>query len=87
MTAYKKMTLIVVIAVVALLATAAAIQARAMITEFSGTEACIPVSPGEWTYPDGNIKIRAMVLECVDDTTEPRMQGRNTVIMNAKLAR
>lgn len=83
MRAYKKMTLIVVIAVVALLATTAAIQARAMITEFSGTEACIPKSPGEWTFPDGNIQIRGMVLECIEDTTEPRMQGPNTVILNA----
>jgi len=79
----KRTVLIVAITVVALLATAAAVQARAVITEFTGTERCAPVSSGEWTFPDGNIHIRGMVLDCLENTTDSRMQGSNTVTLNA----
>lgn len=79
----NKVVLIVAVTVVALLIAPAAIQARAIVTEYTGTEACVPVNLGVWTTSDGIIHIRGMVLQCSEDSSDPRGAGQNTVIMNA----
>jgi hypothetical protein len=79
----KRTILIVAIAIAALLGTTAAVQARAIVTQYTGTEACEPLAIGQWTFHDGNIFVRGMELLCTEDATDPRMSGSNAVTLNA----
>jgi hypothetical protein len=59
-------------------------SAKANVKHCSGTEVLIQVvNPGVWTNPDGNIHVRGMVSEYIEQMNCPESSGINTVIMNA----
>ncbi|UCH60846.1 MAG: hypothetical protein JSV61_05020 [Anaerolineales bacterium] len=41
------------------------------------------LNPGVWTFPDGNVHVRGMVLRTRNNASDPRDQGYNTIVMNA----
>lgn len=59
--------------------------AQATVTQFTGTEACQPIDPGTWTFPDGNIHIRGLILLCQETSTTPLFDGENMIVLNANL--
>lgn len=80
----KRLILTILVSLAALLLYVAPIAAQATVTKITETESCIPTNPGTtWTFPDGNIHIRGMVLQCEDVASDPRVTGSNTVMMNA----
>lgn len=79
----KRLILTILTVLGALLAFAAPIAAQASVSEITGTESCFPTDPGTWTFPDGNAHVRGMVLQCRDQSSDPRGTGDNTVVLNA----
>ncbi len=79
----KRLILTIVTVLGVLLVFAAPIAAQATVTEFTETESCFPINPGTWTFPDGNIHVRGMVLQCTDTASDPRVSGTNAVVLNA----
>lgn len=59
-------------------------SAKATVKHCSGTEIFgQTIDPGVWTFPDGNIHVRGMVSEYLEQMDCPETSGTNTVIMNA----
>ncbi len=85
MTTQARFISIAAIGLAAVLPSGGAVQAQAAFTEFTGTEICYPISPGLWTFPDGNIHIRGLVLSCTEASTTPLYGGQNIVVVNANL--
>ncbi len=79
----KRLILTIVTTLGVLLAFAAPIAAQASVTEITGTEDCTTTNEGIWTFHDGNVHIRGMVLLCRETSSDPRATGKNTVVMNA----
>ena len=80
-----RLNLVIALCLAAFLPFAAAVQAKAIVYYFTGSESCVPTSMGAWTYPDGNIHIRGMIFDCTEKSDSPFMAGRNTVVLNANL--
>ncbi len=73
-----------VLVVTAVLLLGAFPAAAADITESPCTESTVGViAPGAWTFPDGNVHIREMVLLLLEDSPDARNVGVNTVVINA----
>jgi hypothetical protein len=69
---------------VALLLAPGMVAAKATRTECTGTEiASGHLDPGLWTSPGGNIHVRGMVTEYLEESSCPELRGVNTVTMNA----
>jgi len=86
MRTHARIVLIVAIGVAAFLPSAATVHAQATVTEFTGTEGpCAVVYPGTWTYPDGNIHIRGLILSCTETSDTPLYGGQNTIFLDANL--
>ncbi len=80
----KRLVLISLLTLAALLVVAAPVAARAAVTRFTQTESCTPTNPGTWTtLPSGRIMVRGMVMDCREDSSDPRETGNNIVTMNA----
>jgi hypothetical protein len=81
----KVLVLVVLICLVLLAMVPGSVMARAVRTEFTGIE--VPAGPpdfGEWkTLPSGNVHVRGMTTVYLEQVTDPRMAGLNTVVMNA----
>jgi hypothetical protein len=75
----------VAVGLAAVVSSGRAVQARATFTDFTGNEICNPISMGQWTFPDGNIHIRGLVLMCTETSTTPLYGGPNIVMLNANL--
>jgi hypothetical protein len=59
-------------------------SAKTTVKHCSGTESLIQtLNPGVWTFPDGNIHVRGMVSEYVEQMNCPEVSGTNIVVMNA----
>jgi hypothetical protein len=80
-----RLSLVIVVGLAAFLPFATAVQAKAVVYYFTGTESCAPTSMGDWTYPDGSIHIRGMIFDCTENSDSPFVAGRNTVVLNANL--
>ncbi len=53
-------------------------------TVFACTEETIALlDPGTVSFPDGNVHIRGMVIQALEDAPDPRNQGINTIVVNA----
>jgi hypothetical protein len=59
--------------------------ATATRIDYTVTETCTQTSPGEVTFPGGNIHIRGATLECQDVATIPQATGTNYIVMNTNL--
>ncbi len=83
----RKAVRIAVIALVALLLSAAAVQAEAIMTTFTGTEGpCAPIEEGDtFVLPSGNVHLRGMAILCRDQMSDPRVTGNNTIVINGNL--
>jgi hypothetical protein len=82
----KGLTLAIVAALVAgLLPLAGTAQAQATRIPFTESESCVVTSPGEWTYPDGNIHIRGLTQECDHPASIPELVGTDYMVINANL--
>ncbi len=80
----KWLTVTVLVSLTALLLSVAPAGAQAEVTEYTQWEACnAPTNHGTWTFPDGNIHLRGMVLPCNETASDPRLAGSNTIVMNA----
>jgi len=60
-------------------------EARATKTEYTGTQTCGATSPGEVTYPDGNIHIKGSTSTCNSVTTLPDGSSVAYTVGNANL--
>ena len=67
MKALTRLSLVIVVGLAAFLPFAAAVQAKAIVYYYTGSESCVPTSMGTWTYPDGNIHIRGMIFDCTEN--------------------
>lgn len=81
----RTLSVCVILTLIAVLLVApASVSARATRTTCIGSEIMLGVlDPGVWTYPDGNIHVRAMVMQYQEVSDCPQMAGINTVTMNA----
>ncbi len=79
----NRLIVIGLVALAALLLFVVPVAAQATLSEFAETESCLPTNPGTWTFPDGNIHVRGMVLQCTDTASDPRVSGSNTILLNA----
>jgi hypothetical protein len=58
--------------------------AKSTMTSCTGTETLVDVlDPGIWTFPDGRIHVRGMVMQYEEVSSCPQLAGINTVTMNA----
>jgi hypothetical protein len=71
--------------VLVVMATPLPAAARAVWTEFSGTETLQNiVYPGDWVWlPSGNVHVRGRVTECLDEASDARVSGVDTIVVNA----
>jgi len=79
---------VLLVAVVLLMAFApVAGSAKGNKTEFTGKETWwAEVDSGVWvTLPSGNIHARGAITQYLEEPSDPRMAGINTVVMNANL--
>jgi hypothetical protein len=78
----KHRLLFAAVMVAVLLVVAAGPPPRA--TPFTGTETCVDV-PGTGTFMvvDGKLHIKGLIDECTDVTSDPRLSGTDTVVINA----
>ncbi len=79
----RRLILTILTVLGALLAFATPIAAQASVTEIAGTESCVTTAPGTWAFPNGNIHIRGMTLQCRDESADPRGTGNIDVVLNA----
>jgi hypothetical protein len=67
-----------------LLVAPASVSATATRMVCTGWEIPLGVlDPGVWTYPDGNIHVRSMVMQSQEVSDCPQLAGINTVTMSA----
>ena len=80
----KRTVLIVVLGLAALLPHDA--LAQATVTPFTATEdQCVVLYPGAWTFADGNIQIRGLLLKCQETSSTALYGGENLIVVNANL--
>lgn len=80
----KRLIVISIVTLAALLLFAAPVAAQAVATEITGTESCITTDPGTLTFlPNGNIRVRGMLQQCTEAASDPRAAGTNFVVVNA----
>jgi hypothetical protein len=60
-------------------------EAQATHTPFTGTQTCTDVSPGEVTFPDGNVHVRGATSTCEVETTLPDAQSTSHNVLNLNL--
>jgi hypothetical protein len=75
---------VIVVLIMALLVIPGSAVAQAIKTDFVGTSTGTgTVDPGVMTFPGGNVHIRGMVIGFLEESSDPRASGTNTVVMNA----
>jgi len=79
----KWLIVTVLVSLAALLLSVAPAGAQAEVTEFTQWESCTTTNAGTWTFPDGNMHVRGMILLCAETASDPRVAGSNTVVVNA----
>lgn len=67
-----------------LLALAAPVAAADNVINCTGAEHFYAfLNPGTWTYPDGRVRVRGMMVQYLEEATCPQAAGINTVVINA----
>ena len=74
----------VVLTLVAILALSAGpVVAKATETDFAGNSILIDIPDwGIWTFPDSNVHVRGFVQEQAQQSTDPRVSGVDTMVIN-----
>jgi hypothetical protein len=66
-----------------LLMAAVPAQAKPVETEFTGVSSLVGlVDPGVETHPNDHVHVRGLTLFYLDDLSDPRVSGINTIVVN-----
>ena len=83
----KVLVSIILLLIIVILLGPQSVTANAIKTPFTGTETpCGTLDPGTWVdLPNGGRHLRGMISTSTMDSTDDRMSGTATVLMNANL--
>jgi hypothetical protein len=89
MSSKRRLTLVTCLVLAGVLLAVAPVAARATRTEYEYNipHVCAPTDFGTWTFtPSGNVQIRGMVIECIDeDPVDSRWTGHSRIVINDNL--